>query len=336
MGKTLKVAKDRAYDDTKSVIPREVGKGVHVDHAPSAQALKLMHLFVAKSGGAMAEDRWHEIRLSDIRAITGFRHHDTKSLEKLLREIRATVFSFDDPARKKIHIGGFMDHAEVDYREEERGNLTVRWYFAKMFRDLAEKSNHWAIMDRQTVFALRSKYSILLFHWLSNFTNLEHKISEVLSIEDVRAILGVPEGKLKTWDAMNRFALKPAIAELNQLSRHDVIATPLKRGRHIDAVKFEWEPKPDPTEVKRELDRPKAGRKTRRNGTAEVPALAFPASGGIRYAEPWQSIARDHGSGKDINLIGKDFRNWCAGKKIPLDGAKIAKQFETFCKGVSV
>ena len=330
MGKTLKVAADRADDDTKSVIPREVGKGVHVDHAPSAQALKLMHLFVAKSRGAMAEDRWHEIRLSDIRAIAGFRHHDTKSLEKLLREIRATVFSFDDPVRKKVHIGGFMDHAEVDRREEERGDLIVRWYFAKMFRDLAEKSNHWAIMDRQTLFALRSKYSILLFQWLSNFTNLEHKTSEVMSIEDVRGILGVFEGKLDTWNAMNRRALKPAIAEINQLSRHDVTATPLKLGRHIDAVKFEWSPKPDPAEVKRELDRPKAGRKARRQGTGETPIIAFPASGSVRYTHPWEQLAREN-CNWDLKKIADAFRSFCQERNIKLDAYSTEPIFVNFC-----
>ena len=50
-------------------------------------------------------------------------------------------------------------------------------------------------------------------------------------------------------------------------------AIPIKRGRYIEAVEISWEPKPDPTEVKRELDRPKVGRKARREGTGETPIV---------------------------------------------------------------
>ena len=76
---------------------------------------------------------------------------------------------------------------------------------------------------------------------------------------------------------MNRFALKPAIS-VNQLSRFDITAIPIKRGRYIEAVEISWEPKPDPAGAKRELDRPKVGRKARREGTEETPIVAFPAS----------------------------------------------------------
>ena len=90
------------------------------------------------------------------------------------------------------------------------------------------------------------------------------------------------------------FALKPAISEINQLSRFDITAIPIKRGRYIEAVEISWEPKPDPAGARRELDRPKVGRKARREGTGETPIVAFPASGGIRYTDPWERLAREN------------------------------------------
>ncbi len=135
---------------------------------------------------------------------------------------------------------------------------------------------------------------------------------------------------------MNRFALKPSVSEVNQLARFTVKATPIKDGRHVDAVRISWEVKPDIKPVKAELDRPKIGRKARREGSVEIPANPFPDTGGIRYSQPWGEIAKQHGNGKDINLIANDFRKWCKSRGIPLDGANIAKQFESFCKRAKI
>ena len=337
MRKTLKVAKDRAYDDSKTVLPVEIARGTYIEHPPSAQALKLLHLMIARAGGAMAEDRYHELKASDFRAIKGMRKHDKASLMPLFTQLRAATFHYDDVEVKELHIGGFLDHAKIDYRfEGDTGEITVRWWFGGLFKKLAEDSNHWAIIDRQTVFNLRSKYSILLFQHISSLVNLNHKVSQIFTIKEIRGMLGVPEAKLSTWNNLNQMAIKPAVAEVNHLARFTVKATPIKDGRHVDAVRISWEVKPDIQPVKAELDRPNTGRKARREGVAEIPANLFPATGGIRYSQPWGEIAKQHGNGKDINLIANDFRKWCKSKGIPLDGANIEKQFEGFCKRAKI
>ena len=51
----------------------------------------------------------------------------------------------------------------------------------------------------------------------------------------------------------------------------------LASGSHGKA-EFTWEVKEDLAKVRAEQDRPKVGRKARRDGAAETPALAFPTS----------------------------------------------------------
>ena len=199
----------------------------------------------------------------------------------------------------------------------------------------AAKSNHWAILDRQTVFHLGSKYSVLLFQHIASLTGLSHVTSKTFTVPELRALLGVTEGKLSRFSNLKQIALGPAIAEINHLSRMTLTATSRKIGRTVASVEITWEVKPDPTEAKRELNRPKTGRKPRRNGTAETPVAAFPASGGIRYAEPFGTLAKTHGNGKDIDLIANDFRAWAKGK-FALDSKGVAKKFEAFCKGVKL
>jgi len=200
-----------------------------------------------------------------------------------------------------------------------------------LFKQLAAKSNHWAILDRQTVFNLRSKYSILLFQHVASLVNLEHKVSQIFTIQELRGMLGVPEDKLDRFADMNRYALKPAIAEVNQLARFTVTATPIKDGRHIDAVRISWESKPDLTATKRELDRPKLGRKARRDGSAEAPILTFPASGGVGYAAPWDAIRKEN-CNWDQTVVADSFRAFIATRKIKLDAKNIETIFISFCK----
>lgn len=52
-------------------------------------------------------------------------------------------------------------------------------------------------------------------------------------------------------------------AALNQLSRFTLSATLRKTGRTVTSVEISWEPKPDPTKIKRELAAAKVGRKAR-------------------------------------------------------------------------
>jgi hypothetical protein len=353
MAKTTQVAADRAHDEAKTVLPAEVARGVYIENPPGAEALKLMHLLIGKAGGRMAEDVRHELRLADIKKIEGMRNHSRATLRKLFIELAGAVIVFDDTEAQCEIIGGFLDRAKLDYRHEVSDDLLVAWWFGGAFREMAEKSCHWAILDRQTVFALSSKYSILLFQHIASLLNLDHITSKTFSIAELRAVMGVGESKLERFANFNAWAIQPAIAEINQTSRMTLTATPNKIGRTVANVTIGWEEKPQEAkqETKRELDRPKVGRSARRAGTVETvaappPAVAapkapaFPASGSIRYAPgPWLALAEAHtarmagGVMPDLGGLADAFRQWSAAKGLPLKGADVAKRWIAFCKG---
>ncbi len=336
MTKTTQIAADRAYDEARTVLPAEVARGVYMRNAPSLAALKLMHLLIGKAGGRMAEPVRHEIRLSDIRKIDGMKNHDRASLTPLFAELSAAVLTHDDPEKQVVTIGGLLDFARIDYRHEVSNDLLVTWWFGGAFREMAEKSCHWAILDRQTVFALSSKYSVLLFQHVASLVNLDHVDSKTFTVAELRAVLGVPDGKMERWNDVNRFALTPAIAEINQTSRLILTATPNKIGRTVASVTIAWSEKPPEgrQEAKRELDRPKVGREARRSGTAETPVLAFPASGSIEFDKHWVGLKRAAGCNMDNTMIAEKFRAWCQSKGMPLDARTIEQAFSNFCAKV--
>jgi hypothetical protein len=342
MGKTTEVAADRGYDQTKTVLPAEVAQGVYMQNAPSLKALKMMHLMIGQAGGRMADDTTHEMRLSDVRKIDGMAHHDQKSLKPLFAELRAATIIHDKPEASKWTIGGLLDEATVDYRHELTGDVLISWSFGRTFRRMAQESNHWAILDRQAVFHLGSKYSVLLFQHISSLTNLKHITSKCFTVAELRAVMGVAEGKLDRFANFKAWAINPAIIEINSdLTRLHLTATYHKIGRTVSEIEIAWEEEADLAKVKTELDRPKVGRKARRDGTAEAPVLLFPAFGSVKDYQPWDRIARDNApriEGRhvpDLRLLADTFRKWCADKSIPLDMRNIEKTFTTWCRSYS-
>lgn len=337
MGKTTEVAADRAYDQTKTVLPAEMAQGVYMENAPSLRALKLMHLMIATAGGRMADDATHQMRLSDVRKIDGMAHHDQQSLKPLFSELRAATIIHDKPEQSTWTIGGLLDEATVDYRHELTGDVLISWSFGRTFRRMAQESNHWAILDRQAVFHLGSKYSVLLFQHIGSLQYLKHTNSKTFTVAELRAVLGLSEGKVTRFANLKKDVLLPAIAEINSdLTRLHLTAAYHKIGRTVASVTIAWEVKPDLMRVKAELDRPKVGRKARRDGSAETLAPAFPATGGISYSPHWQQIKRDAGCNKDDQLIASDFRRFCKGKGIALDAKNIEKMFGDYCRKVGV
>lgn len=341
MGKTIQVAADREFDKTKTVVPAEVARGIYIENPPGAQALKLMHLLISIAGGRMADDVQHELRMADMKAIDGMRNHDRASLRALFIELRGAVIAYDKSDEKAEIIGGFLDEARIDYRHEASGGLLLKWWFGRTFRRIAEESNHWAILDRQTVFALSSKYAILLFQHVASLANLHRVDSKTFTVSELRALFGVPAGKLDRFADLHRRAIQSAIDEINHLSRLDLTATPRKVGRTVVSVEISWTVKGGGAKdaAAREVKGHSAGRKARRNGMAETIAVPapdalppFPATGGFRYAPHWKKrfeslwagLGYAHADRPDSALVADHVRKVAKGRNTGLESPQMA------------
>ena len=334
---TLQVASDRANIPKEGVIPREMARGVWIERPPGAAATKCLHMMIDHAAGRMADECWHEMHLRDIRKVRGMRNHDLGSLREIVYEIAAATFSFEvdvDQQRRKVGIGTFLESGELVYYRHDEGDLIFRWRFGYSFRELARESNHWAILDRQAFYLMKSRYSLALFQHISSSLRLRHLSSETLSIEQLRAVLGIGAGKLKRWTHLHRDALKPAISEINKRASFDVEMRLIKAGRRVKAVELFWAEKPDKRITRLENERHSAGRSARDAGTVETPAVAFPGEGSIAFDTRWQTLKRAAGCNMDNTMIAEKFRGFCASRKIRLDARNIEKVFNDFCATV--
>jgi plasmid replication initiation protein len=121
------------------------------------------------------------------------------------------------------------------------------------------------------MYALRSKYSIRLYEMVERRIGLM-KQYEDFSVDEFRAMLGVPEGKLDRFADFNKHCLKPALSEVNQLTDFTIEVMAIKKGRTVEKLRLAWFKK-SPAQLRAahdEREKSRIGRQARWHGSVEV------------------------------------------------------------------
>jgi len=237
----------------------------------SLRGAKLFHLLIQAAGVDVAEPVTHKITLA---ALNETFHIAIPELIELIDELHTTTIKLrltDTKGRRYTKSGPILSDAEREDEAQEQAEL--RFEFSPTLRRVIANSNHWAVISKRAVLAFESRYALRLYTVLSLRAGLR-KTSEEFTVEDLRELLGVPAGKLMIWKNLRRRALEPAMAEINQLAGFYAGFVPLKRGRKIVGVRLTWGLKDHDAraEALKELERPKVGRKERREGRVELVA----------------------------------------------------------------
>ena len=312
--------------------------------ALSLRAAKLFHLLVKNAGARLTDDIKHTIRLAELWEGNHMRSADivetVRELQTTLVEITVTRPGKSAGAPLLSTISGpMLDHVVRDH--EDTGELVFR--FSETMRQVMQDSDHWAVLSRRAVLAFESRYSLRVYEILALRQGLEHKASEVFTLEDLRLRLGVPDGRLDRWDMLKRKALEPAIAEVNQLSAFAVSYEPIKRSRSVVAVRISWGEKDAAGRraAKKELEASRVGRRARREGKVEeiTPAAAvpvwtpFPAAGTIAYSK-WADLVRKYAPAPapDVDRVAHAFRQRAEASGQSLDARNVEAFFVNFCR----
>lgn len=342
--KTVDVMRDRKGDALTMVRPAELADAKFSDRSladpPSARAWKFFGFLLSHAGGSVHEDRYHELWLADLNRAKGLRNLSFAEAEELAEELRRTTMIVGITG--ELTADGLIGATKRPLDSTAR--KAFRWRFGESLREAFSVSEIWALLERQAVMAMTSRYALRLYEIAALRGGLEHKTAETFSIDEIRQRLGVPTGKLRTWDQLRRRAIEPAVAEVSQLTRYSLTATPVKTGRSVSAVTLTWSVKKEITGVRNEIGRHSAGRKARREGTVEhlevVPETAqktakpppFPEIGGIRYADHWAAIARENAPGWDVDVVAERFRGWWIGEGRKLSVKGVEKAFSGFAR----
>ena len=348
MSSTLQALRDRSHKSTELVAAGELVelRFPTGQKTLSARASKLFHLLVHSAADRAGRDEMHRVPIAWLRS-TGLKNMTVEEFVECVRELASVTVDVEvrgedeaDRGVRQPHVktGAFLSHIERDL-DAERGELLFE--FSRTMRFILRRSAYWAVLDRQATLAFESRYAIRLYELMSLRSGLERREAETFEINELRARLGVPEGRLMRWVHLRQKALEPAVGEVNHISPLHVSWTPVKEGRAVRGVRFEWAMKStaERARARRELLNSRAGRRARRDGTVEIAPVpvSFPAEGPIRYTR-WADIVRDRAPKPtpDVDMVAGQFRRFARERNIPLDARTIESVFGHYCAKVRV
>jgi hypothetical protein len=224
---------------------------------------RVYNALVERAWGPKLGDANHvfEVPTGDLRPLVG----DNQRLKETLRTLMTTLIEVDDGENWKATQ--LLGPSEVT---TSKNSGVVSFTFPPRVVDLLKDSTIFAKLDLEVMRSFRSKYAFSLYEALARRVNMR-RFTEDLTIEDLRNILGVEEGKLEAYKNLNKYAIQPAILEVNAQSPYTVSIVPVKKGRKVVSFIMGWETKSEEQlqAAYQEMQRHSAGRKARASGTTE-------------------------------------------------------------------
>jgi hypothetical protein len=238
----------------------------------SLQDRRIFNLLIENAWSQISEEKAHSIAMAKLRGP----HHrggervadSVKALMTTLVEIPALLDG--EPAIFATQLLG----ETTRFIDEDSAKATLLYHFPPGLRRIIKDSRYWGRIKAYVMFSFTSKYALALYEALCLRGNLRVN-EQTFSVADFRALLGIEPGKLELFKNLKKWALDPAVTEVNALSDFNVQIHPIREGglQRGKLVGFRlWWEKKEKDDWKAALDeimRPKVGRRARIRGTVE-------------------------------------------------------------------
>lgn len=230
---------------------------------------RIYNLLIANAWERITESVEHVIEKSDLRGTHNGNERIEDSIRRLMSAIAEVKIIRDGKvAIKRVQLlGGNVE------QEGERGRLY--YTFPKQLIEIIKESEVFGRLKTQIMYCFKSKYALALYEIVQKRVGLKFKQAENFTVDELRALLGVPKDKLTRFPDFNKYALQPALREVNALSEHHVTIGMIKKGKRVEQLMLMWLEKTaeEKRQVFRELERCSVGRSARIRNTVE--SVAF-------------------------------------------------------------
>ena len=239
----------------------------------SLQDRRVMNVLYANSGTKIFDEISHVIGIAEQRGAHKGGERVKDSILRLMKTVVEvpTKDSKGAPATKLVQI--LSDTTVSDDDNNPAGQVV--YSFSRGMREIIKDSTLWGRVRSAVVFAFTSKYALALYELITARINLKHVWQEEFSVDDFRALLGVPNGKLERIPNLLQRVIQPAALEVNGLADFGVQIEPIRKGGQqrglVTGFRVAWWRKdlPDLQAAHRELKRVKTGRLARLRGETE-------------------------------------------------------------------
>jgi hypothetical protein len=240
----------------------------------SLQDRRVMNVLYANAGTNLCDEVTHVIGIAELRGA----HKGGERVKDSILRLMKTVVEVPGKDRKgnpAKHLVQILSDTTIS--DDDTNPLgQVVYSFSKGMREIIKDSTLWGRVRSAVVFAFTSKYALALYELLTARINLKHVWQEEFTVEDFRALLGVPDGKLERIPNLLQRVIQPAVLEVNGLADFGVEIEPVRKGGAVrgEVISFRvaWWRKdvPDLQAAYSELKRAKVGRMARLRGRVET------------------------------------------------------------------
>jgi plasmid replication initiation protein len=256
---------------------------------------------------------WHEVEESRLRALVikymGGRDNERfwDSIKRLTKTHVEYHFTENDErweASSTLFIGA--------YKTKQKRDGKVRFMFPPNLVPILLEPGKFARLRVEFMLKLDSKYAVTLYQVLESVVNLKVPVIEA-AVDEIRRWLKVSEGKLKTWQDLERKALSPALKEINsnpELSGISITHELIRGGRggKVQRVKFTVKKTPQRVGFENQITVNKKAKEA-----ARVSTLIPPFNGTAIYTK-----AKKLAPQLDIYYLEREWRDWISQSDVPV------------------
>ena len=231
---------------------------------------RIYNLLIANSWERIGEPIVHRIAKSALKGTHQGNERVESSLLRLMGTIAiVTIRKNGKSYKRRVQLLGPSDESL-----ERDGFLHYR--IPEELIEILRNSEVYARLKTQVMYCFESKYALCLYEMIERRIGLEYKQKEEFTIEEIRGLLNVPQGKLERFADLNKYCLKVAVEEINKLCPFYVDFKPIKNGRKVERVALHWFAKTSSgkRDAQNLIDQHSIVRRARlRGGIPELPVL---------------------------------------------------------------
>ena len=178
---------------------------------------KLWTFLVAAVWDDLDKPRMHEIRVSKIRAVFEAMGGDTSSSwiwESIKRLSGTRAFWESGPDGKRLQaVAVLLSSAITD--KDARASGVLRFEIPQLLCEVIRKPCRFSRLRIHFMLGLSGKYAVSMYMLLESVANMRTPVLDV-ELSQLRQWLKIPEGKLGRWVDVKRFAIEPALKQINE------------------------------------------------------------------------------------------------------------------------
>jgi hypothetical protein len=198
---------------------------------------KIINILLKNAYSTIDTAPYHTITMAELRHSVGWKSKNHTSLKASLRRLLETKIEWNILRKDKKNewaISTLLASARI-----LGGKCTYDYSYH--LKQLLKNPNIYGKINLLTQNNFRSKYSLILWEYLSNYiskNDQEALGTDWINIKDYRDLMGVTDGQYSTSKELNFNLIQSPVKDINKLTDIEVEAKFQKNVRAITAVRF--------------------------------------------------------------------------------------------------